>query len=176
MAEMLKVQYLSVASKPKKESEVEDSNYFFFFTSPSPLSSSSSTEPGAAVFQPGDCEDCDAGRVHFCQEDIEIEQTSDRVGAARCQAWRDLIASHIQGIENEASELSSPGEAPSPQIQEERPTTRDWMTCDWEDLSEAIDSIAGGSSPGPDGIPAILLKKAKKPISRILCKLMKKTL
>ena len=50
------------------------------------------------------------------------------------------------------------------------------MTCDWEDLSEAVDSIPGGSSPGPDGIPAILLKKAKKPISRILCKLMKKTL
>ena len=117
MTEMLRVQYQSVASKPKKESEVEDSNYFFFFTSPSPLSSSSppsSTKPGAAVSQPGDCEDCDAGRVHFCQEDKEIEQTSDRVGAASCQAWRDLIASHIQRIENEASELSSPGEALSP--------------------------------------------------------------
>ena len=117
MAEMLRVEYQSVASKPKKESEVEDSNYFFFFTSPSPLSSSSppsSTKPGAAVSQPGHCEDCDAGRVNFFQEDIEIEQSSDRVGAPSCQAWRDLIASHRQRIENESSELSSPGEAPSP--------------------------------------------------------------
>ena len=50
------------------------------------------------------------------------------------------------------------------------------MTCDWIDVAEAIESIPGGAAPGPDGIPAILLKKAKKPMSRIISKLLDKTL
>ena len=29
------------------------------------------------------------------------------------------------------------------------------LTCDWTDVSDAIDSIPGQAAPGPDGIPAI---------------------
>ena len=39
---------------------------------------------------------------------------------------------------------------------------------DWEDFCEAIDEIPAGAAPGPDGIPAIMLKKAKVPMSRLL--------
>ena len=35
---------------------------------------------------------------------------------------------------------------------------------DWE----AIDQIPAGAAPGPDGILAIMLKKAKVPMSRLL--------
>ena len=33
----------------------------------------------------------------------------------------------------------------------------------------AIDAIPSGAAPGPDGIPAIMMKKAKRTLSRILC-------
>ena len=39
---------------------------------------------------------------------------------------------------------------------------------DWNDFCDAIDAIPSGAAPGPDGIPAIMLKKAKVPISRLL--------
>ena len=38
----------------------------------------------------------------------------------------------------------------------------------WEIFCEAIDAIPTRAAPGPDGIPAIMLKKAKVPISRLL--------
>ena len=38
----------------------------------------------------------------------------------------------------------------------------------WEDFCEAIDNIPTGASCGPDGVPAVLLKMAKIPISRML--------
>ena len=194
MSEMLRAQYQSVASKPQKESEIEDGNYFFFFTSPSPSyshvpSSSSTNNPGEIFPQAGDCEDCLAGRVHCGLEDENTDQPSDRGQAGSWQEQRDLLMHHIQRIEDESTRGSSPGEhlagqtnhedtlrRSSPQEQAELQTNRDWMTCDWEDISDAIDSIPGSASPGSDGIPATLLKKAKKPISRILCKLMKKTI
>ena len=186
MSEMLREQYQSVANKPKKESAVEDGNYFFFFTSPSPFSyhfpSSPSTTNQEVIFpQDGECNDCKQGRVHLCQEDANLEQPYEGAGAASAQELRDLLAHHIERIEDERAANSSPGDQeaghpthPGASLQEE--TTREWMACDWADLSEAIDSIPAGASPGPDGIPAILLKKAKKPLSRMLCKLMKKTL
>ena len=186
MSEMLRAQYQSVASEPKKESVVEDGNYFFFFTSPSPASyhfpSSPSTTNQEVIFpQDGECNDCEQGRVHLCQEDANLEQPYEGAGAASAQELRDLLAHHIERIEDERAASSSPGDQedghpthPGARLQEE--TTREWMACDWADLSEAIDSIPAGASPGPDGIPAILLKKAKKPLSRMLCKLMKKTL
>ena len=46
----------------------------------------------------------------------------------------------------------------------------------WEDFSSAIDSIPGGAAPGPDGVSGTVLKMAKKPISRMLSKIMKKSL
>ena len=50
------------------------------------------------------------------------------------------------------------------------------MTCDWQDVMMAIESIPTGAAPGPDGVPVILLKTAKIPMSRIICKLLNKTL
>jgi hypothetical protein len=47
---------------------------------------------------------------------------------------------------------------------------------DWTDFCEAIQAIPPGAAPGPEGIPAIMLKKAMVPISRLLCILFKVSL
>ena len=46
----------------------------------------------------------------------------------------------------------------------------------WEDFSSAIESIPSNAAPGPDGVSGTVLKMAKKPISRLLCKIMQKSL
>jgi hypothetical protein len=47
---------------------------------------------------------------------------------------------------------------------------------DWMDFSEAIDNIPAGPSPGPHGVPAVTLKRAKVPIARLMCVLFRKTM
>ena len=46
---------------------------------------------------------------------------------------------------------------------------RDYVHFSPEDFQDEIDAIPAGSSSGQDGITAVMLKKAKIPISRILC-------
>ena len=50
------------------------------------------------------------------------------------------------------------------------------MAVDWLDFCVAIDSIPGGASCGPDGLSAIIMKKGKVPISRMLCKIFRTSL
>ena len=62
---------------------------------------------------------------------------------------------------------------------QETTASQQYMTdlfFDWTDFCEAIKSIPGGAAPGPDGIPAIMLKKAMIPISRLLCVLFRASL
>ena len=47
---------------------------------------------------------------------------------------------------------------------------------DWKDMCEAIDAIPTRAAPGPDSIPAIMLKKAKVPVSRLLAILFRVSL
>ena len=62
------------------------------------------------------------------------------------------------------------------ECQEQSTEQRKSIHFDWEDFSHAIDRIPTGAAPGPDSVPAIILKIVRKPMSRILCKMMKKTL
>ena len=40
-----------------------------------------------------------------------------------------------------------------------------------DDFAIALDKLSGSAAPGPDGVPAIMLKKGKRTISRILCEI-----
>ena len=55
----------------------------------------------------------------------------------------------------------------NPGPNEPKPQELDSLQFHWEDFYDAIDSIPAGASCGPDGIPAVLLKMAKVPISRM---------
>ena len=56
-------------------------------------------------------------------------------------------------------------------LEDEAATTSpiiEMIFCDWRDFSNVIDCIPGGASCGPDGILAIVLKKAKVPMARMI--------
>ena len=63
MAEMLKTQYESVASKPKEEFKVKDAEHFFFSTSP--------------VKEIVECQQCKEEVTHHCIEDREFQDEED---------------------------------------------------------------------------------------------------
>ena len=42
------------------------------------------------------------------------------------------------------------------------------VNFDWIDFVEAIEAIPNGSYPGPDGVPTIMIMKAKVPLGRML--------
>ena len=44
---------------------------------------------------------------------------------------------------------------------------------DHEDFAIALDKLSGSAAPGPDGVPASMLKRGKRTISRILCEIFK---
>ena len=44
---------------------------------------------------------------------------------------------------------------------------------DHEDFAIALDKLSGSAAPGPDGVPAIMLKRGKRQISRILSEIFK---
>ena len=71
-------------------------------------------------------------------------------------------------------EMASPSQEPGREargLEDEVASTRptlDMIFSDWMDFSHAIDCIPGGASCGPDGLPAIVLKKAKVPPARMI--------
>ena len=190
MSEMLRTQYQSVASKPKESFVVHDPDYFFFFTSPDSFSSSSSnlTFPSSSPPTPSPniarCEDCETERVHCCVEDEDFEENV-KDGPSR-DDWRRLLLDHIDRIQcppsspqdnTRGGNLNNAHCGNQSSKNRQGPNeTMTHMEFDWKDISLAIDNIPSGSSPGPDGIPVILLKKTKKPISRILTKILKASL
>ena len=99
MAEMLKKQYESVASKPKEDFKVEDAEYFFFFTSPDPFSQP--LPPARPPAPPmAECQQCQQELPHFCEEDKEQEQDQYCHEEATPAEWRRLIDHHILRIED----------------------------------------------------------------------------
>ena len=44
---------------------------------------------------------------------------------------------------------------------------------DHEDFAIALDKLLGNAAPGPDGVPAMMLKRGKRSICRILCQIFK---
>ena len=44
---------------------------------------------------------------------------------------------------------------------------------DHEDFAIALDKLSGSAAPGPDGVPAMMLKRGKRTICRILSQIFK---
>ena len=166
MAEMLKTQYESVASKPKEEFKVKFAEKFFFSTSP--------------VKEIVECQQCKEEVTYHCSEDKEFQDDEDEdcLEVATSEDWRELLEGHIQRIEDSINE-NNHADQDKNESQDDLENTGqhheeiNFLTCDWLDVGNAIDSIPGRAAPGPDGIPASLLKRAKKPMSRMICKLEK---
>ena len=56
----------------------------------------------------------------------------------------------------------------SPRNTEKRkPIVMDSLNWDLQDFSKAIEKIPNGSSSGPNGVPAVMMKKAEIPIGRV---------
>ena len=97
MSEMLRNQYESVSSKPRKEFIIHDPEYFFFFTSPDQFSSSIPFPPplptSPSPTSSPECEDCEAQRVHTWAEDEGKDDQAE--GGLLREEWRGLLQSHI---------------------------------------------------------------------------------
>ena len=52
----------------------------------------------------------------------------------------------------------------------------DSLHWDWQDFIDAIEAIPNSSPSGPDGVPAIIMKKGKSPIGRILIVIFRTTI
>ena len=117
-----------------------------------------------------ECQQCKEELPHHCNEDQDYKDQDDQSNeGATADDWRQLLEDHIHRIEVEANQAnhddpkqndSQDNQAKLAEEQEEMTC----MTCDWLDVSKAIESVPGGAAPGPDGIPAILLKSAKIPM------------
>ena len=157
--------------------KVKDPEYFFFPTQdvqdPGPVLSCR-TLPAARPQVP-ECQQCKEEVTHYCPEDQEALDQEDQESpeVATPEEWRELLEDHIRRIEDDISQTNHNDQDKNKEKINEEMTS---LTCDWTDVSDAIDSIPGQAAPGPDGIPAILLKRAKKPMSRMICKLLTKTL
>ena len=93
----------------------------------------------------------------------------------------DTAREHLEAIRETIARLEAPSapdegrEEPVPEGPARAPTL-EFLQWDWRDFSRAIESIPGGASCGPDGLPAIMLKKANEPISRMLAKIFEKSI
>ena len=132
-----------------------------------------------------ECGQCVASEVHECWGDQEQEQ--DMILQSEEQEQDVILQSEYndtatptttlpptlvgEGVGEEEEDEEEPSEQvepDEPNQQAEPPPLTD-VHFDWMDFVEAIEAIPNGSSPGPDGIPAVMIKKAKVPIGRMLC-------
>ena len=149
-ADLLLIQYESVASQPREEFIVKDGEEFFQPAGPAAARGLEGQDGEPAAAQ-GPAEQ---GREHAAARGLEGQNGEPAAAQGPDEQGGEHEAA--RGLEHEAA-TNSP--------------TLDMVVCDWKDFSEAIDSIPGGASCGPDGIPAIVLKRAKVPMARMICKI-----
>ena len=147
-AAMLMEQYTSVASTPMEAYMVPDPQQFFLV--------SEDEEAGGT-----------AGPVTHGSNPVvspvpaptsEVEEVGEDN--------RQLVEEAIRRIHSQGGNPVLAQRPANPPTQE---PTMEIFNFSPEDFMAAIDAIPAGASPGPDGIPAIILKKTKRTSSRILC-------
>ena len=139
------------------------------------------------------CEGCLAQVTHLCPADKTPDKEAGDTQA--CESDVAGIAIQIPGLEpyhvpglepyhiaESTDESQSLRAEDIPELlgpndpQATNPQEVDYLFFDWEDFSDAIQAIPNGASCGPDGIPAVMLKQARIPISRLMCQLFKSSL
>ena len=169
-AAMLMEQYTSVASTPMEAYMVPDPQQFFPASEDgeacgmagpvthgsNPVASPVPAPTGAATRDAATRGDPRRGEVEEAGEDN-----------------RQLVEEAIRRIHSQGGNPVLAQRPADPPTQE---PAMEIFNFSWEDFSAAIDAIPAGASPGPDGIPAIMLKKTRKTTSRILCDIFKQSL
>ena len=161
-AEMLREQYQSVYSQPDEAYSV-GANFFLR------------------------CENCALQRVHECGEDVWNYPEGELRSPGSCS---HRTAPTAPGQESGREQEQGEQEEQEGQEQETRgrnecsdckiykiaglgPDDLDNPHFDWLDFSLAIDALSSSAAPGPDGVPAVMIKKGKNSISRILYEIFK---
>ena len=144
------------------------------------------------------CEACRTQMPHQCQGDAipEDEDILNNDAGHMGRSRQDGISSYISGLEPYGAQCPSDEDnqdilGPDEQLTSDEdnqdslgpdechpanPLEVEFLYFDWEDFSNAIEAIPNGASCGPDGIPAIMMKQARIPISIMLSKLFKSCL
>ena len=107
----------------------------------------------------------------FFMEALEQEKEVIVAGCEECEAERvhECLADLLQsGTEEPVRDTGEQEGSPALKM--------DTLFFSWTDVRDAIASIPNGASCGPDGIPAVMLKKAKVAIGRMLAKFLAKSL
>jgi hypothetical protein len=131
--------------------------------------------------EPG-CPDCTAERVHACAEDqsqyradVEVsssppKDTSHVPYRTDCP-YRTNSKDIPYGNQNIYRIPDGPDILSQPQLRRNEPKGQAILKefqFSHEDFSQCLDSLSNGAAPGPDGIPAVMLKAAKRTVSIIL--------
>ena len=150
----MRQQYESVFSNPIEEMQILDADQFFNIASlqGGQQEQESKLEQDTKQMQKLECSSCAQEIVHICQEDqvdIYTAHPGDEMNSSSNVAEQTVLES----VTNE------------PEI--------DNCFFDYEDVLQAIEEIPNSASPGPDGVPPCLLKRAKTSISRMLEKVFK---
>ena len=140
-SEMLRKQYQSVYSQPNEESVVGSD----FFTR---------------------CENCESKIVHECPEDVWNYPEVEEQQKEPCSHF--TVPKESKSVEEGQFVKSECSQCKLETIQELRPDDLHNPHFDYVDFSVALDSLSSKAAPGPDGIPAKMLKKGKNTICHIL--------
>ena len=201
ICEILRKQYESVSSNPDTKYIVEHPEVFFMDPSaflnpshlstcktfPSTLASPNSTpvptspilaSPSTPITSQEieDCRECSLGQVHECPEDAGCDEMNFLEDESRHQDVRRQT-SDVSSVELNFGDQGGPDQrsqtenANSEESDENvRSLTQVWFTH--LHILDNLELLPNGASPGPDGVPTIILKRGKMPISRMLFNIM----
>ena len=121
------------------------------------------------------CESCVSEKVHECAEDVwnypEVEVTirppCSHMGRYAQDGEKDELLSQTTWRQCDCQDCRMET------IQELRPDELHNPHFNYVDFSIALDKLSSTAAPGPDGIPAIMLKKGKNTICHILNEIFK---
>ena len=130
-----------------------------------------STTVGADFFTR--CEACASETVHECAEDvwnhpevgILIQSSCSHMGRSPQEGEKDKEGDLERQVHCQDCKLET--------IQELRPDDLHNPHFNYVDFSLALDKLSSTAAPGPDGIPAIMLKKGQNTICHILNEIFK---
>ena len=193
-AEKLRLQYESVYSDPDEKWKIDDADDFFGVSSnldqdqdiqemnQEANQEQRNQERNQERNQKQVCTDCQKEKVHLCLSDLNPrdEMNTARESQVGLPGWSQAVLSNQSVPEDGQSDLgkqfqddlSDRGQQPQCTMSEERQQVNgqklEDIFFDYTDVTLAIENISCGASPGPDGVPPCLLKKAKVNIARML--------
>ena len=110
-----------------------------------------------------ECHDCKVEKVHICPTDPRI--------------WYQIFPRDKMNIVDEMNCISTPPSPPTGEVVPKSQTPEiENSYFDYTDVTLAIEDIPSGASPGPDGVPPCILKRAKVNISRMLVVVFKSSM